>query len=250
MEYTVQRLASLAGVSARTLRYYDSIGLLKPRRISNGYRIYGANEVDRLQQILFYRELGMELADINHILSDPGFDHVQALKQHKQQLLLQRRRIDSLLQSVDDTIAHKEGRIEMPDKKKFEAFKQKLVDENEAKYGEEIREKYGEEAVAASNAKMMNMTEEQYTAMQDIEKRMFEALAQGMAEGDPSGEAAQQAVDLHRQWLGFTWSEYSKEAHMGLAQMYVDDPRFTKHYDDHQPGMAAFLRDAVAVYTK
>lgn len=250
MEYTVQKLARLSGVTPRTLRHYDNIGLLKPKRISSsGYRIYGAQEVDRLQQILFYRELDFALGDIARLLDEPGFDELHTLEQHKQRLLAQRGRIDALLAAVDETIKHKEGRMDMPDEKKFEAFKQKLIDENEAKYGEEIREKYGEEAVSASNARMMNMTQEQYEQMQQLEKDMFDALAQAMETGDAKGEMAQKAAEMHKRWLGFTWGSYSPEAHAGLVRMYVEDPRFTAHYDSHKPGMAEFLRDAVLAYT-
>src|SRR5690606_1876664 len=111
MEYTVQKLAKLAGVSTRTLRYYDEIGILKPARInSSGYRIYGQAEVDKLQQILFYRELGVQLESIKEILSSPSFHAVNALKEHRAKLLEKRQQLDLLIANVDKTIASKEGR--------------------------------------------------------------------------------------------------------------------------------------------
>jgi DNA-binding transcriptional MerR regulator len=148
MEYTVQKLSRLAGVSPRTLRYYDEIGILKPARInSSGYRIYGQREVDLLQQIMFYRELGLELSRINEIISNPSFDMVSALIEHRKELLKKRKQLDLLIKNVDKTIASIEGRIKMSNREKFEGFKQEMIAENERKYGSEIREKYGEESV-------------------------------------------------------------------------------------------------------
>ena len=161
MEYTVQKLGRMAGVSTRTLRYYDEIGILKPARInSSGYRIYGKAEVDRLQQILFYRELGVSLEGIMDIIASPSFDPARALREHRESLLAKREQLDLLIANVDKTLAAAEGRIEMSDREKFEGFKQKLIDDNEKKYGKEIREKYGAEQVEKSNKKVKNMTRE------------------------------------------------------------------------------------------
>ncbi len=250
MEYTVQKLAHLACVSTRTLRYYDEIGILKPARInSSGYRIYGQVEVDRLQQILFYRELGVGLESIKDIVMAPSFDKAGALREHREKLLEKREQLDALISNVDKTIALTEGRIVMSDKEKFEGFKQKLVDDNEAKYGKEIREKYGEDTVNKSNQKVKGMTQEQYDEVTKLATEVIETLHAAFKTGDPAGELAQKAADFHRQWLCYYWDSYSKEAHAGLAQMYVDDPRFTAYYDEKQPGSAEFLRDAVFIYT-
>ncbi|WP_339289291.1 MerR family transcriptional regulator [Paenibacillus sp. FSL E2-0201] len=249
-EYTVQKLAELAGISTRTLRYYDEFGILKPARInSSGYRIYGRAEVDLLQQILFYRELGLSLERIKAIMTEPSFDGAKALREHHDKLLEKRHQLDLLIANVEQTLAHQEGRMTMSDAEKFEGFKQKLVDDNEKKYGQEIREKYGDSTVDQSNKKLKGMTEEQYATIQQLEEEMFETLVQAMEHGDPASVLAQKSADLHRQWLSFYWDSYSKEAHAGVAQMYVDDERFTKYYDKRSPGLAAFLRDAVHVYT-
>jgi len=250
MEYTVQQLARTAGISSRTLRYYDEIGLLKPARItSSGYRIYGPKEVDRLQQILFYRELGVGLEQIREIINDASFDGLTALREHRVRLLEKKEQLELLIANVEKTIAQYEGRIVMTDQEKFAGFKQKLIDDNEARYGKEIREKYGDEAVDKSNRKIKGMTEEQYAQFEKLGQMVLDTLKEAMASGDPSSELAQKTADLHRQWLSFTWDKYSKEAHAGLAQMYVDDERFTAYYDRVQPGAAAFLRDAVLIYT-
>jgi DNA-binding transcriptional MerR regulator len=250
MEYTVQKLGQIAGISTRTLRYYDEFGILKPARInSSGYRIYGQAEVDRLQQILFYRELGVSLESIKDIVTAPAFDGAQALRDHRQKLLEKREQLDLLIMNVDRTIALTEGRINMSDKEKFEGFKQKLVDDNEKKYGKEVREKYGEDTVNKSNAKVKNMSQEQYDEVTKLANGLTETLQAAFQTGDPAGELAQRAADLHRQWLSFYWDSYTKEAHAGVAQMYVDDERFTAYYDKVQPGTAVFLRDAVHIYT-
>ena len=246
MEYTVQKLGKLAGVSTRTLRYYDEIGILKPARInSSGYRIYGQQEVDCLQQIMFYREMGLELSVIKEILKAEDFDEVKALDKHLDSLLARRNQLDLLIENVNKTIAYKKGWIQMSDKEKFEGFKKKLVDENEEKYGEEIREKYTDQVVNETNQKMLQMTKEQYEEFKKLEQEILDTLEEAYATNDPSGELGQKAANLHKKWLGYTWKEYSKEAHAGLAQMYVADERFTAYYDNKQPGLAAFLRDAI-----
>ncbi len=251
MEYTVKELADLAGVTSRTIRYYDQIGILKPARINeSGYRVYGSRQVDLLQQILFYRELGVELDEIRAIVTDPNFDRVKALYEHREKLLSKRSELELLIANVERTIAAQERGMIMTDQEKFEGFKQRLVAENERKYGKEVREKYGAEAVERSNQAFLNMTEAQYAEFTELGNQLIETLKQAFASGDPAGELAQKAAELHRKWLTFTWGNYNKEAHAGVAQLYVDDPRFTEYYDQHQPGLAKFLRDAVLIYTK
>ena len=250
MEYTIQKLSKIAGITTRTLRYYDEIGILKPARInSSGYRIYGQKEVDLLQQIMFYREIGVNLEVIKEILTSTNYDEMQALQGHLVTLLAQRQQLDLLINNVKNTIEYKKGSIKMSDKDKFNGFKKKLVEENEQKYGEEIRAKYGDDQVNQSNQKMLNMTQEQYEAFEKLSQEVLDTLEEAFATGDPAGELGQKTADLHRQWLSYTWGSYSKEAHAGLAQMYVDDERFTAFYDKKQPGMAVFLRDAIKIYT-
>ncbi|WP_138493794.1 MerR family transcriptional regulator [Paenibacillus pinistramenti] len=250
MEYTVQGLGRLAGVSTRTLRYYDEIGLLKPAGLTeSGYRLYGQTEVDRLQQILFYRELGVGLERIRAILDDPSFDPARALREHREQLLNRRRQVDQLITNVEKTIAQREGRMEMTDKEKFEGFKDQMIEENERKFGREIREQYGDQAVEASNAKLKGMSPQEMGEAERLAKELAGLLAEAVKTGDPGGELGQQAAELHKRWLMFYWPEYSRKAHAGLADLYVNDERFTAYYDKEQPGTAAFLRDAIHIYT-
>jgi len=250
MEYTVQKLGHMAGISTRTLRYYDQIDLLKPARTnSSGYRIYGRPEVDRLQQILFFRELGVSLDRIKEIMTSPSFDGNKALIEHRAKLLEKRSQLDQLIANVESTLAQSEGGKKMTNEEKFEGFKQTLIDDNEKKYGKEIRAKYGDDQIDLTNQKIMNMTETQHADVEQLEAAVLDALAEAMTTGDPASEPAQQAVELHRQWLSYYWNSYSKEAHAGVAQMYVDDERFTAYYDAKQPGTAVFLRDAILIYT-
>jgi DNA-binding transcriptional MerR regulator len=248
MEYTIHKLAKLAGVSRRTLRYYDELGLLSPARISNGYRIYGQKEIDRLQQILFYRELGVSLEEIQTILASKDFDGGSALQSHLAALRARRTQLDLLISNVEKTISTMKGERTMSDREKFEGFLQNLVDDNEKRYGEEIRAKYGDETVNRSNAKVLNMSKERYAELEQLTAELNETLKAAFAQGDPAGELAQKACALHKKWLCFYWDNYSKEAHIGVTQMYVDDPRFAAYYDKIAPGCAAFLRDAVAIY--
>ena len=251
MEYTINKLAKLAGISTRALRYYDELGLLSPARVSsNGYRIYGQKEIDRLQQILFYRELGVSLEEIRNILASKDFDGLSALESHMTALLARREQLNLLVANVEKTIKTMKGEMIMSDQEKFEGFLQKLVDHNEHQYGEEARAKYGDERVNRSNAKVLNMSKEQFTELERLTEDLNETLKAALEQGDPASELAQKACELHKKWLCFYWDDYNKEAHKGVTQMYVDDPRFTAYYDKIAPGCAAFLRDAVAIYCK
>ena len=247
MEYSIQELSRLSGVTTRTLRWYDQIGLLKPSRVAeSGYRYYGKAEVDRLQDILYYRALGVELARIKECLDDPSFDRLAALKRHLAALEAERERLEKLIRSVKDTIAAEERNEIMSDEQKFEAFKQRTVAHNEEVYGAEIRSKYGDETVDAANAAVMNLTQEQYQEWTDlgqaIQTRLEAAVQAGLS---PESEAGKELCALHRRWLTITGSRYDPAKHRGISELYVMDERFTAYYDQHLPGCARFLREAV-----
>ena len=251
MEYSIQNLSKMAGVTTRTLRYYDEIGILKPAKISeSGYRVYTDKEVDILQQILFYKELGMDLKTIKKILSSPSFDILEALYSHREGLLKKRAQIDLLINNVQKTIDSREGGKKMANKDKFEGFKKQLIDKNEKEYGDEIRGKYGDKVVNASNEKIINMDEKEVYEFKNLEKDIIDTLSLAMDEGDPKGELAMKACELHKKWIEHTWNFYSKEAHRNLGEMYVCDERFKKYYDDNREGMAEFLRDSLLEFTK
>lgn len=139
----------------------------------------------------------------------------------------------------------------MTNEQKFEAFKNKLIEDNDKQYGEEIRGKYGEEQVLANYGKLKNMTEEQYESVNQLEKMLFERLKEAKANGDASAEVAMEAAELHKRWLSFYWAKYTPQAHAGLAQMYIHDERFTAYYDDKVgKGATQFLHDAILEYVK
>jgi len=249
MEYTVNKLSKMSGVSARTLRYYDEIGLLKPVRVaSSGYRLYGQGEIDTLQQILFYRELGFPLDEIKNILYAPDFDKREAFQCHLSELSKKRERLDALINNVITSMSAMKGEFAMADNEKFEGFKQTLVSENEKKYGSEIRDKYGDDAINASNAKLKGLTQEQYDQGERLRMSYEEKLKLAFETGNPAGELAQAACDLHRQWLLVFYPNYSKEYHKGLGEMYVADDRFKANYEKIALGCTEFFRDAINIY--
>lgn len=251
MEYTVSQVAELSGVSARTLRYYDEIALLKPNRInSSGYRIYGQSEIDLLQQILFYRELDVPLGEIKSIIQSADFDSHATLESHLVHLQHQRQRLDRLIQTVEQSIQAREGGLKMTEEEKFEAFKQDLIEQNEKEYGDEIREEYSEDIIAQANHKLKGVSQADWDKQEALTVELNEKLAEATKLGDPTSELAQEVAALHKEWLIFSWPDglYDAEKHFNLSLMYVEDPRFKKYYEKIAPGAAAFLHAALKKY--
>ena len=242
-EYTVRSLAALAGVSPRTLRHYDAVGLLPPAGTRpSGYRVYEGAQVDRLQQILFFKELGVPLEEIRNILDAPGYDAATALRKHRRDLMERWTHLESMIGSLDRTIEEKEGRKTMTDKEKFEAFKKELVQENETRYGAEVRGKYGDEAMDEANRRLLSMDGRKMESAEELAGKVIAKFLEAFDQGDPTGPLAQEAAALHRRWLKVYWKHYTKEAHAGVVRMYVEDPRFTSYYDRHRTGLAVFVR--------
>lgn len=252
MEYTIQQLSRLSGVTTRALRWYDKLGLLTPSgRTEGGYRRYGPAEVDRLQDILYYRALGVELARVKEILDDPSFDRLAVLRSHLAALEAERERIQGLIDSVKETILTQERNEIMNDEKKFEAFKRHAVEENEKRYGAEVREKYGDAEADEFNNRLMSMTQEQYSEIEGLNEKILEKLAAAVAAGaDPTGEAGREITALHRRWITATGSRCDAQRQRCLAELYVQDERFTAYYDRGRPGCAQFLHDAVLCWVK
>lgn len=249
MEYTIKKMAQLSGVSSRTLRFYDEIDLLKPKRINSaGYRIYGSQEIDRLQQILFYRSLDFPLNQIRELLDDPTFDHQHALIEHQRKLLEKRAEIDTLLATVQQTLAQFKGGKKMTDQEKFEGFKKQKITENEENYGTEIREKYGEETIDKANEQWKNLSQEKYQEMQEVEQQLLTNLTSYLS--DPSNQAlAKEIFDAHKKWLLFSWPTYQAEAHKGLGMLYISDERFTEYYDSRcGKGAAVALNEIIQAH--
>lgn len=254
MEYQIKELADLSGVSPRTLRYYDEIGLLRPERnAENDYRVYKEEQVNRLQQILFYRQLGLGLEEIRRIIDDPSYSREKSLKSHLTALKQQKQQLETLIHTVEQSLRAVKGEFIMSDKEKFEGFKQELIRKNEEQYGEEVIEKYGKDALEESNQKLSGMTELQWKEQEQLAEKIISCLKQAMEQGDPAGEAAQKAADFHRQWLCLFWKKglYSKETHRGMAAMYVADERFKAYYEERAGvGAAEMLQAAIDIYTK
>ena len=250
MEYTIKQLAELAGVTTRTLRWYDQIGLLRPRRIrENGYRVYTGAEVDRLQHILFYRALGVELAQIGRLLDDPAFDHVAALRSHLTALTAQRARLDDLIGAVQRALATEERKEIMYDREKFEVFKRHAVEWNEATFGAEIRKKYGDAQVDRVYTHVLSLTPDRYDEWKTLGDTIQARLEAAVRAGEqPAGPVGKEIAQLHRRWLGFSGDPYSPEKHRALAAMYPADTRFCAYYDRDTPGCAQFLCDAVQAW--
>ncbi len=203
--------------------------------------------MDRLQYILYYRTLGVELAQIKECLDDPSFDRLAALRNHLTALEAERERLEKLIRSVKDTIGAEERNEIMSDKQKFEAFKKWAVAHNEEAYGAEIRAKYGDKEVDEANAAVMNLTQEQYREWTDLGREIQERLEAAVQTGlTPEGEAGKEIAALHRRWLTITGNRYDPARHRGIAELYVMDERFAAYYDKRLSGCARFLRDAVA----
>lgn len=189
MEYTVKQLAQLAGITPRTLRYYHRIGLLSPVRLSQaGYRIYGPEQVDRLQQILFYRALDFPLEEIKQLLDSPSFHRLEALQGHLAALKARRSQLDGLIQTVEKTLKQEQGGYTMTDQEKFEGLKQTLIQRNEETYGQEVRSRYGDQEANRSNARLAALSQEEYQAWTHLEEEIQQRLEEAVAVGeDPAG---------------------------------------------------------------
>lgn len=249
MLYTIKKIAEISGVSTRTLRYYDEISLLKPAQTNeSGYRFYGEKEINRLQQILFYRELDIKLEDIKLILDQPNFSVERALTEHYQKLLMKKARIENLIVSIEKTMRYYRGEIKMADTEKFTAFKEQQILENEQQYGEEIREKYGENEVNESNRKFLQLTEVDLEDMKSTEELLFHKLKTYLTQVDVNSELAQEIFNLHKQWLSYTLPNYSPAIHKGIGEMYVGDDRFKSYYDRNGSGTAEALNDIIQHY--
>jgi len=244
MSHTVKQLADLAGISVRTLHYYDQIGLLKPQRVNeNGYREYGEKEILCLQQILFFRELDFGLEEIKAIIDKPDFDMMQALKLHR--TLLQRKvdRLHGLIETVDKTLLNLKGELTMSEKEYYGGFSR----EQQEKYEQEIKEKYGDKALNESRRRMKKWNPEEFKRITEESNAIFTAIKENMAKGHDSREVQEQVKRLHR-WLNNFYScDY--EILKGLGHLYNEHPDFVKMYRTrYDEKMPEFLLQAIEYY--
>ncbi len=241
--FTVKQLSKLAGVTPRTLHHYDAIGLLKPSRVGdNGYRYYGEESLLQLQQILFYRELGIPLEDIKKIMGRRDFDVLGALHSHKDALQKQVRRLNRLIHTVDNTINHLKGNNAMSNKAYFEGFS----DEQQAEYEKEIMEKYDPATVKAASKRWKEYTAAEKEQMGEEANALYRDLLLSIPKGAASPEA-QDCVERWRRFIEYFWVPNDEQL-AGLADLYNEDPRFKANFDKVDIRLAEFLREAIKVY--
>jgi DNA-binding transcriptional MerR regulator len=241
--FTVKQLSRLAGVTPRTLHHYDAIGLLKPSRIgANGYRYYGEESLLKLQQILFYRELGLPLDDIKQIVGRRGFDVLQALHSHKEALQNQAARLQRLIQTVDNTIHYLKGESLMSEKGLFEGFSE----EQQEKYAQEAEKMYDPETVRASQMKWKAYPAAKKEQILSEGKAVYQDMIAAMPNGAGSAEV-QAIVQRWRDHMDYFWTP-TLEQLLELANGYNDDMRFKENFDKMHPQLAQFMREAVRIY--
>jgi DNA-binding transcriptional MerR regulator len=241
----VKEVAELAGISIRTLHHYDEIGLLSPSEITEaGYRLYSDEDLETLQQILFFKELGFSLKKIKEIIYDPSFNRFDALHLQKKLLLEKRARLDNMIDLIEKTIKHEKGEIAMSNEEKFAGF-----DFSRNPYEQEARERWGDEAVDQSNARLAKMSKEEQKQLGEKMNAIYRKLA-ALKDRSPESAEAQAAIGEWFALLNENFGNYSLEAFKGLGEMYVADERFTKNIDRFADGLAKFMRDAMAAYAE
>ncbi len=243
--FTVKQLSELAGVTPRTLHHHDAIGLLKPSRVGdNGYRYYGEESMLRLQQILFYRELGIPLEDIKKIMGRRDFDVMGALQSHKDALKKQVARLNRLINTVDNTILYLKGNKEMSNKQLFEAFS----DEQQAEYEKEIAQMYDPATVKASIKKWKGYTAAEKQRIGEEGNAVYKDILAAMPKGAASREA-QAGIERWRKHIEYFWIPDDEQL-LGLADLYNEDSRFKGNFDKIDPRLAEFMREAVKIHVK
>ena len=244
--YTVHQVATLAGVSVRTLHHYDQIKLLRPSsRTAAGYRLYGETDLLRLQQILFFRELDFPLGEIQRILDDPGFDQVKALESHRRMLHERAERLALLLSTVDKTIQKlTEDTMTLTDADLYEGFSQEQIE----RYKREVKERYDPKLVAESDRRVRKMSKTQWQAVGEDGKAVTRRMAEFM-DRDPGDPEVQETIARHHAWIE-NFYPASAEVYSGLGQLYVEHPEFRAYYEAYAPNLADFMQAAMNYYAE
>jgi len=243
--YSVKELAEMAGISPRTLHYYDQIGLLTPERQNeNRYRVYRHAHLLKLQQILFFRELDFSLEQIREIFTQPEFDMRSALLVHRTNLQKQRVRIDQLIATIDKTIQFIGGDQNMSDQELYAGFSE----EKQKEYEKIVRDKYGDEPLDTSMKRWNSLTKEQQKEMIKNGDLFHHKITDSMSLGYDSPQVMEL---MHQYWRNMQFFyEVSLEHYEVLGHMYNDDPRFRATYETVAPGLAAFMEKAIAHFVK
>ena len=241
---TVKELATLTGVSVRTLHYYDEIGLLKPSRVdaTTGYRYYGDEAVLRMQEILFFRELDFPLKTIAQLLASPAYDRAEAIAKQRELLILKRERLDRLINTLDEA---EKGRIDF-----MSAFDNHEYETARDIYAAEVKERWGNiDAYKEHQAKTASYSADKWQATTDGMNALMAQFAACMKDGySPDSEEAQALVKAWQAYITDNYYTCTDEILAGLAEMYIADDRFSINIDRHAPGTATFMHDAIRVY--
>ena len=246
MAWSIAEVAQMSKVTARTLRHYDDIGLLRPAYVAdNGYRYYGQQQLLRLQRLLLLRDLGLSLATIADVI-DGQRDEIAALQEHARWLDDERGRLTRLALTLSRTIHHLQGGPQMSAPDMFEGFAERkfqLEDDLAQQHGDGVREHF---RAAEQNTK--DWTQQDYLDAQrrgeEIDTRIFAVMQTGAAS---DSSAALAAIDEHYREVASVWTP-DKNSYTNLGQRYVDDPDFRARYDARASGFAEYLRDAIAAY--
>jgi DNA-binding transcriptional MerR regulator len=241
--FTVKEISELAGVSARTLHYYDEIGLLKPVKVGdNGYRYYDEPGLLRLQQILFYRELDMDLKQIKRVLDDPKFDLVTALQQHRAAMQQRGKRLEQLIKTIDKTILHLVGEVKMSEKNIFKGFSE----EKQKEYEKQAAENWGEDQVKQSVQLWNSYSDEKKAEIMKEGGDNYSAIVANMHLGPQSDEVQALLVKWHEHMYYFY--EPSLDVLRGLGNAYNESPDFNATFTAFHPDLPAFLQQAINFY--
>jgi DNA-binding transcriptional MerR regulator len=243
MAYKIREIADLAGVTTRTIRYYDEIGLLDPATTGdNGYRYYDQDSLLRLQQILFFRELDVPLKEIELIMNGPNFSMVSALENHRSSLQIKVHRLEKLIDTLEKTVTSLKGEETMSDQDIFEGF-------DESQYEEEARERWGDDPrYAESQVKWSSYSEEQKEAIKEEGGRLAVRMVSENPEASPDDPDVQAAVGEYHAYLNQYFYTCEISFLRGLADSWVQDPRFANNYERIREGGAIFVREAVHLY--
>ena len=253
MSYSINELAKLAGISTRTLRYYDKQGLLKARRNpENNYRYYEESEVDQLQKILFLKLFDLPLEQIKQVMQTSPKTQYQVLRNQRSKLVAQQQNLDDLIKNLDKTLATMKGETQMTDTEKFATLKKEMINKNERQYGAEIRKKYGDAQIDFSNDKFSSLSADELAHFKKLSAEILTELKNFDNTAGVKQAAAKHIFDLHKEYLLTIWpkGQYSREAHKNLARMYVCDTRFNKYYAEGtgNPDAAKILKAIIDYY--
>jgi DNA-binding transcriptional MerR regulator len=247
--YTVGAVSRLAGVSVRTLHHYDQIGLLTPGgRSAAGYRLYSLADLSRLQQILFYRELGFPLDEIVQIMADPGEDAASHLRRQHRLLRGQINRRQDLLSTIEKELEARKMGISLTPQEQFEIFG---TDKVGGDWAQEAEQRWGEtEEWKQSQRRTAAYTKQDWAELQAAGTALNDEFRDAMHAGaQADSDRATEIAERHRQFITRWFYDCGYDMHRCLAEMYVNDPRFTKTYDDLAPGVAQYIHDAILANT-